>query len=164
MDLVVVSSLFLAYVIAFCIRHKCIPDSLYRQVMDLEGLCRIMWTIVVALLSAVLGSFFVSNSSDLTLILAIVASVASLITALLPLDKKSQFISHKEFKIVSIVAAVSSQATVLANKPLLLLACWTPWVLLYLLNKAIYYRWNKKEFFMQITCWVTVIVYCFSLL
>lgn len=164
MDLVVVSSLFLAYVIAFCIRHKGIPDSLYGQVMDLEGLCRIMWTIVVALLSAVLGSFFISNSSDLSLILAIVASAASLTTAVIPLDNKSHFIAYKDFKIVSIVAAVSSQAIVLVSKPLLLLACWTPWTLLYLLNKTIYYRWNKKEFFMQITCWVTAIVYCFSLL
>ena len=164
MDLVVVSSLFLAYVIAFCITHKGIPDSLYGQVMDLEGLCRIMWTIVVALLTVILGSFFISNSSDLTLMLAIVATVASLITAVLPLDKKNSFIAHKDFKIASIVAAASSQATVLASKPLLLLACWTPWTWLYLLNKTIYCRWNKKEFFMQITCWITVIVYCFSLL
>ncbi len=164
MNLVIVSSLFLAYVIAFCITHKGIPDSLYGQVMDLEGLCRIMWTIVVVLLSAVLGSFFMSNSSDLTLILAVVATVASFTTAVLPLVRKSHFISLKTFKIVSIVAAFSSQAIVLVGKPLLLLACWTPWALLYLLNKTIHYRWNKKEFFMQITCWITVIVYCFSLL
>jgi len=164
MDLVIVSSLFLAYVIAFCIHHKGIPNSLYGQVMDLEGLCRTMWIIVVALLSAVLGSFFISNSSDLSLILAIVACVASLTTALIPLDKKNSFISHKDFKIASIVAAISSQATVLVNKPLLLLACWTPWVLLYLLNKTIHYRWNKKEFFIEITFWITVIVYCFSLI
>lgn len=164
MDLIVVSSLFLAYVIAFCIRHKGIPDSLYGEVNDLEGLCRIVWAIVIALLSVVLGSFFISNSSDLTLMLAIVAAVASFITAVLPLDKKSRFISHKDFKLASIVAATSSQATVLVNNPFLLVACWTPWTCLYLLNKTIYYRWNKKEFFIQITCWITVIVYCFSLL
>lgn len=164
MDLVIVSSLFLAYVIAFCIHHKGIPDSLYGQVMDLEGLCRIMWTIVVTLMSVMLGIFFISNSSNLALMLAIVASVVSLATAVIPLDKKSHFIHHKDFKIASIVAAASSQATVLANKPLLLLACWTPWTLLYLLNKTIHYRWNKKEFFIEITCWIAVIVYCFSLI
>lgn len=154
------TSLLIAYIVAFCIRHETIPDSLSASVFYMPKTCIWAWTIVIAAVTFALAPILISSVSDSTTFLAFLAGAGLLFVAGSPLEKDKSELSYKVHCGGAIVCAIASQILIGLNMPLLLL-CWAPWVLYYAISELREVVWRRSVFFAEMTCFFNIILYCF---
>lgn len=154
------TSLLIAYIVAFCIRHETIPDSLSASVFYMPKTCIWAWTIVIAAVTLSLAPILISSVSESTMFLAFLTAAGLLFVAGAPLEKDKSELAYKVHCGGAIVCAIASQILITLNSPILLL-CWIPWVIYYAISELREVVWRRSVFFAEMTCFFNTILYCF---
>ena len=154
------TALIVAYVVAFCIRHGGVPDSLVSSVFYMPKPCIYAWSAVLAAIALSLTPIFLYTVSEASLALVFLTGGSLLFMSWVSLDKDKTEFSYKAYCSGAAVSGASSQVLIALNEPALVF-CWVPWILYYSIGEIMEVKWKKAVFVAEMTCILDVLIYCY---
>lgn len=162
MNIVLAIVILLAYIIFTCKRRGGVPSSLSASVFSLPYKLRWLWTVtLLAVCFLCLMPWpwsYLDKVSENTQFLAFIAIAALAFVGGAPLVKDRQDIAYKVHCSAAVICAVSSQAVLVFNRPLLLLL-WLPW-LYWFVWQTRDRVWQTQTFWGEMVCFGSTFIYC----